>query len=469
MRARLPLLLAVVGGLLAAADPTVLLLPEARTAVPVEGAVSRVTVRADGSIEHGGIAIARPTDTIVLPALVAPLRAFHAAEPDGSVLLAGDRRVDFRAVRQVLASTFDAGIARVGLLAASDGSRALRIEANFLPFDPLASFDTVEGPPPLTIHIQANRLVVGRRVEHLLSLPAVAGALDVTTLAAILSEDRRLHPGLDLVVVNTEDGVPYANMVAVVDLSRERGYAKTALAGGPPSPDEPAPPAPTLAGTVEVRPSLELLDDGGVYLRAADGALEPLRGEAITAYEAHCDAATCDIVTRTANRRVYLGSRPRDVPVAGWLFGKRVHTYSGRLGLPEPARTGEFSPLVRYPGGEMLPSTGGPRAVSRPPLILGALDKGLIDAVMKDPANMDRVRSCYGHFLGRGTSQGGKITIKFVIAQDGKVYSTMVKASEIGDPELLSCLTGTIATYVFPEPKGGGVVIVSYPFIFSPE
>lgn len=468
MRARLPLLLAVVGGLLAAADPTVLLLPEARTAVPVEGAVSRVTVRADGSIEHGGIAIARPTDTIVLPALVAPLRAFHAAEPDGSVLLAGDRRVDFRAVRQVLASTFDAGIARVGLLAAPDGSRALRIETNFLPFDPLASFDTVEGPPPFTIHIQANRLVMGRRVEHLLSLPAVAGALDVTTLAAILSEDRRLHPGLDLVVVNTEDGVPYANMVAVVDLSRERGYAKTALAGGPPSPDEPAPPAPTLAGTVEVRPSLELRDDGGVYLRAPDGALEPLRGEAITAYEAHCDAATCDIVTRTANRRVYLGSRPRDVPVAGWLFGKRVHAYSGRLGLPEPMRTGEFSPLVRYPGGEMLPSTAEPFA-ARPPIILGALKKHLIDAVMKDPANMGRVRRCYIDFLERGASQSGKITIKFVIAQHGKVYSSMVKASEIEDPELLACLTGTIATYVFPEPQGGGVVIVSYPFIFSPE
>lgn len=463
-------LLAVATGLVGAAVPDGLLLPEARTAEPVSGATTRVTVRADGSVEHAGLAIPRAAGSLILPALVTPLRAFHAAEPDGSLLLAADRRVDFRAVREVLATTDDAGIARVGLLAAPGGTRALRIEQSIRPFDPLTELDQPVGPPPLTVHLRANRLGVGRRLADFVYLPAVAGALDVPTLAAILTEDRRLHPGQDLAIINTDDGVPYADTVAVFDLTREKGYPKTLLAGGPAGPaDAPDAPAPTLAGTVETRASVTLRDDGGVDLRAADGTLEPLHVDAITGYESHCDAATCDVVARTATRRTSLGSRPRDVPVPGWLFGKRVHAYAGRLGLAEPIRTGVFSPLVRYPGGDTPPSTGesgGPFAGS--PILLGVLAKEEIDAVMKKPANMGRVRRCYGHFLGRGSSASGKITIKFVIAKDGTVASAVVKSSEIEDEGLLGCLTGTIATYVFPRPAGGGIVIVSYPFVFSP-
>ena len=56
-------------------------------------------------------------------------------------------------------------------------------------------------------------------------------------------------PRPEQVVRNTDDGVAYEEMMKVLDMSREIGYPKTLLAGGPPSatPDG-APPAPPAGG-----------------------------------------------------------------------------------------------------------------------------------------------------------------------------------------------------------------------------
>jgi hypothetical protein len=37
----------------------------------------------------------------------------------------------------------------------------------------------------------------------------------------------------------------------------------------------------------------------------------------------------------------------------------------------------------------------------------------------------------------------------------------------VGNAELESCVAGRVRTWQFPKPKGGGVVIVTYPFIFA--
>ena len=34
-------------------------------------------------------------------------------------------------------------------------------------------------------------------------------------------------------------------------------------------------------------------------------------------------------------------------------------------------------------------------------------------------------------------------------------------------PELEKCIAGRVRTWVFPKPKGGGVVVVTYPFMFK--
>ncbi len=42
------------------------------------------------------------------------------------------------------------------------------------------------------------------------------------------------------------------------------------------------------------------------------------------------------------------------------------------------------------------------------------------------------------------------------------------KKSTMGNSAVESCINRRFHRFRFPEPKGGGIVIVSYPFIFSP-
>ena len=81
---------------------------------------------------------------------------------------------------------------------------------------------------------------------------------------------------------------------------------------------------------------------------------------------------------------------------------------------------------------------------------------------------MAQLRYCYQRELTKNPNLGGKITVKFVIAKDGTVSSATTKTSTMNNPAVESCINGRFMKFQFPEPKGGGIVIVSYPFIFSP-
>ncbi len=109
---------------------------------------------------------------------------------------------------------------------------------------------------------------------------------------------------------------------------------------------------------------------------------------------------------------------------------------------------------------------GGIGTVGGDPIILGALDKALIDAVIK--RNMAAIRYCYQKELAKNPALGGKIQEKFVIAKDGTVSSATTGTSTMNNPAVESCINGRFQKFQFPEPKGGGIVIVKYPFIFSP-
>jgi hypothetical protein len=110
--------------------------------------------------------------------------------------------------------------------------------------------------------------------------------------------------------------------------------------------------------------------------------------------------------------------------------------------------------------------TGGLGKIGGDPIILGALDKSLIDAVIK--RHMNQIRYCYQRELTKNPNLGGKITVKFVIAKDGSVSKASIKSSSMGSKSVEGCITSRFMRFKFPEPKGGGIVIVSYPFIFAP-
>ncbi|MBM76530.1 MAG: hypothetical protein CMK59_14075 [Proteobacteria bacterium] len=103
---------------------------------------------------------------------------------------------------------------------------------------------------------------------------------------------------------------------------------------------------------------------------------------------------------------------------------------------------------------------------SAPPVVMGALDKSLIDEEIKQ--HMSKIKSCYQTELQSNPSLEGRIVVKFVIGKDGSVSSTTPKEDSIGSEEVTQCVLGQFQEMQFPEPTGGGVVIVSYPFEFSP-
>ncbi|TNE92238.1 MAG: FHA domain-containing protein [Deltaproteobacteria bacterium] len=109
---------------------------------------------------------------------------------------------------------------------------------------------------------------------------------------------------------------------------------------------------------------------------------------------------------------------------------------------------------------------GGIGRVGGDPIILGALDRSLIDEVIK--RHMNAIRYCYQRELTKSPSLGGKIVIKFVIAKDGSVSSANVKTTTMNNSAVESCVSGRFMRMQFPQPKGGGIVIVSYPFLFAP-
>lgn len=109
--------------------------------------------------------------------------------------------------------------------------------------------------------------------------------------------------------------------------------------------------------------------------------------------------------------------------------------------------------------------SGGISAASGNPIIMGALDRALIDAVIK--RKMNQIKYCYQRELQKDPSLGGKLVIQFTIAGNGSVSKASPKAS-MGSPAVDKCVVDRFYSMQFPEPKGGGIVIVSYPFIFSP-
>ena len=110
---------------------------------------------------------------------------------------------------------------------------------------------------------------------------------------------------------------------------------------------------------------------------------------------------------------------------------------------------------------------GGIGRIGGDPIILGALDKSLIDAVIKK--HMNQIRYCYQRELPKNPTLGGKVTVKFVISKTGSVSKASTKTSTLSNAAVEGCINSRFMRFQFPEPKGGGIVIVSYPFIFQPS
>lgn len=110
--------------------------------------------------------------------------------------------------------------------------------------------------------------------------------------------------------------------------------------------------------------------------------------------------------------------------------------------------------------------TEGGLSVDGPPVTIGVIDPSLVDRVVK--RNLASIRYCYQRQLQQQPALAGKVSVKFVISRDGSVSSASAETSSLHSPAVEACIQTRFMNMTFPAPKGGGIVIVKYPFLFAP-
>lgn len=99
-------------------------------------------------------------------------------------------------------------------------------------------------------------------------------------------------------------------------------------------------------------------------------------------------------------------------------------------------------------------------------LPFGSMDKDIIRRVVR--ANLAQVRDCYNAGLARDATLKGRVTITFTISSTGAVSAAEIDgATEMRDAEVSRCIAAAAKTWKFPEPEGGGNVVVTYPFVLE--
>lgn len=95
-------------------------------------------------------------------------------------------------------------------------------------------------------------------------------------------------------------------------------------------------------------------------------------------------------------------------------------------------------------------------------IVKGALSKDTIRRVVR--RRLNQISFCYEQGLAKRPDLEGRVAVKFVISGTGGVMSAAVVDTTLGDPRVEACITETVERLSFPQPDGGGVVIVTYPF-----
>jgi TonB family protein len=165
------------------------------------------------------------------------------------------------------------------------------------------------------------------------------------------------------------------------------------------------------------------------------------------------------------------GLRGQELTDAGGFggMGSRGHQAGGgggSLGIGGVGRGPGSGPGVGIdvglPGQKRGPAI---RGGGRPIQMGDGLSKDEIARVIRSA--LPRFKFCYEKELQADPNLAGKAAVYFTIAPNGAVADASLKETSLGNNKVESCLTQVMRSLKFPAPKGGGVVVVTYPFIFE--
>lgn len=97
--------------------------------------------------------------------------------------------------------------------------------------------------------------------------------------------------------------------------------------------------------------------------------------------------------------------------------------------------------------------------------VRGSLSKEVIRRVIQ--RHINEVRFCYEQELNSRPDLSGRVQVKFIISPSGAVQAANVESSTLGSSRAEGCIAQAVRRWTFPAPDGGGIVIVSYPFVLE--
>ncbi len=159
---------------------------------------------------------------------------------------------------------------------------------------------------------------------------------------------------------------------------------------------------------------------------------------------------------------------PLPVGVSNSAVGTARYVYSGgKLGLLNRHGRGVRAGSVWYGGGAGFGGLGlGGRGSGGGAVMMGSISHEFFRKKIRD--QVSAIRRMYRRYLRKNPSVRGKVVLAITIGPDGKVTKVRVARSDIKDLKFLEKLVDFVKKLRFGPPLGGGKVVVSYPFVFSP-
>lgn len=106
-----------------------------------------------------------------------------------------------------------------------------------------------------------------------------------------------------------------------------------------------------------------------------------------------------------------------------------------------------------------------PRIRSGQADVHGSLSKEVIRRVIG--RHINEVRFCYEQELNSRPDLQGRVAVKFIISPTGAVQTAAVDKSDMGNAKVEQCIAQSVRRWTFPAPEGGGIVVVTYPFVLQ--
>jgi hypothetical protein len=97
--------------------------------------------------------------------------------------------------------------------------------------------------------------------------------------------------------------------------------------------------------------------------------------------------------------------------------------------------------------------------------IHGNLSKETIRRVIR--LHLSEVRNCYQERLIARPDLQGRLAVRFIIAPTGVVQLAIAQDSDLRDATTEQCIVHAVKRWSFPQPEGGGIVQVTYPFVLE--